>query len=210
MICGFCFIVELIQIWKKNTIAGWEKYLELACQAIKLKSTARSRKTQSLFNKKGHEEKENLFLEVVLCCCAKFYPRCNKLCTFTYSLSSLFCAQDALLALLTHHESVRLTQRSSGVPICYSGTWAQMRHQQLHHHVLLYLRPWQHHLKHGLCLASLLKQMGLDRLLPHPGKVSFITVIYQKHCCASALLFMCLQREVSNHPKERPTSNNLS
>lgn len=145
----------------------------------------------------------------MLCCCGKFYPLCNKLCTFTSSLSSLLCAKDALLALFTQHESVRVTQRSSGVPICYWGTRAQMRHQQLHHHVFPHLRPLQHHLKHGLCLASLLKQAGFDRLLPHPRKVSFITVICQKHCSASALLFMWLQREVSNHPKERPTSNNL-
>lgn len=118
MICGFCFTVELIQI-RKNKTAGSEKYLWLSCQAIKLKSTAKSRKTQSLFNKKGHEEKGNLFPEVVLRCCGMFYPLCNELCTFTSSLSSLFCAQDALLALLTQHESVRVTQRSSGVPICY-------------------------------------------------------------------------------------------
>lgn len=122
----------------------------------------------------------------------------------------ILCAKDALLALLTQHESVRVTQRSSGVPICCRGTWAQMRHQQLPHRVFLHLRPLQRHLKHGLCLTSLLKQVGFDRLLPHPREVSFITVIYQKHCCASALLFMCLQREVSNHPKERPTSNDLS
>lgn len=178
IICGFCFYCGT-NLNLKNKIAGSERYLQLFSRAVKLKSTSVSLKTQSHSNKKGREEKGNLFPEGVPC-----MPRAVRIHIFFFII--LLCA---LLALLTQHESMRVTQRSSGVEMCCCGTWAQVQHQQLYQYVFLHLRPLQHHFKDGLFLGSLLKQVGLDTLLPHLQKVSFI-FIYQKYCCASALFFM--------------------
>lgn len=81
IICGFCLYCGTNLNIKKQ-IAGSEKYLRLFSQAVKLKSTSVSLKTQSHSNKKGCEEKGNLFPEGVPC---MPHPLCRELFAFTLS-----------------------------------------------------------------------------------------------------------------------------
>lgn len=92
-----------------NKIAGSEKNLWLCSESIKWKSTSGSLKTQSHLykkKKKNIKKKWNQFPQGELCC--------QKLFIFTSCYHSFVC-EVFLLALLSQHESLWVTQRGSGM-----------------------------------------------------------------------------------------------